>query len=167
VIAPDSLSFRPADDADAGALSELVRRNVVPATMPGWTTAAIDRLLGENAPDALRSAIKDASFSQLCLDHENRIVGYVYCKSPRAISLVVVEPSVQRCGIGSALLRRALDHIAGVAPDQSVVEVNATEYSMPFYRRHAFYPISELFDYEGCRMVRMALWRRNPALRQG
>jgi GNAT superfamily N-acetyltransferase len=166
VIAAGRRAYRAATEADATALSGLVRHNVVAAMLPGWTAAAIDRLRAESTPDALRAAIVDASFAQLCVDGEDP-VGYVYCKSPRVIGLVVVDPVVHRLGIGSLLLRQALAHVADVAPDQSVVEVNATEYSMPFYRRHAFYPISEVFDHDGRRMVRMALWRRNPALHQG
>jgi hypothetical protein len=59
VTAPDSLTFRRADAADAGAPAALVRRN-----------------------------------------H-----GYVHCRFPRAVSLVVVEPSVHRSGIGSGIGR--------------------------------------------------------------
>jgi hypothetical protein len=61
-------------------------------------------------------------------------------------------------------LERALLHIENATPEISVVEVNATEYSIPFYRRRAFYPISELIDFEGCRFVRMAFWRQSPLL---
>jgi len=72
----------------------------------------------------------------------------------------------QRQGIGSRLVERKLAHVSVAAPEISVVEVNATEYSLPFYRRHGFYPISEFIDFEGCRFMRLAYWRRNPLLKR-
>ncbi len=158
------LAFRPAEKGDASAISELIRRNVLPATLPDWTAAAAHRLFDENTPAAVSATIENAAFAHVCVANGS-IVGYINCNSLRLISVVVVDPSVQRSGIGSHLLARALEHIATTAPDVSVVEVNATEYSMPFYRRHSFYPISELFEFEGRRLVRMAFWRKNPLLR--
>ena len=55
-----------------------------------------------------------------------------------------------------------LQHLRRAAPDVSVVEVNATEYSLPFYRRFGFYPLSEFIEFDGCRFARLGYWRRNP-----
>jgi predicted GNAT family N-acyltransferase len=118
-------------------------------------------LFDGSTPEAAAAAFENSVFAEVCLN-EHSVIGYINCNTPRLISVVVVDPSVHRSGIGSRLLRRALEHISKVAPDASIVEVNATDFSMPFYRRHSFYPISEPFDYEGRRLVRMALWRRNP-----
>lgn len=163
-LAPSPLKFRQAGARDAPALSALVCRNILPATLPGWTAIAIARLFDESAPDALRAGVASATFACVC-EASRSIVGFIACESPRIISLVVVDPSLHRSGIGSRLLAQALGYVAATAPEVSVVEVNATEYSMPFYRRHSFYPISEVIEFSGRRLVRMALWRRNPSLR--
>ena len=63
----------------------------------------------------------------------------------------------------SKLAHRALQPHAH-APEVSAVEVNATEYSIPFYRRQGFHPLSGFIDYEGCRFARLGDWRKNPLL---
>jgi predicted GNAT family N-acyltransferase len=107
----------------------------------------------------------NANFTNVCVA-EDTVVGYINCKSPRLIDLVVVDPAWQKSGIGSTLLARALRHIAETAPDVTAVEVSVTEYSLPFYRRHAFYPISEAIEIDGRRTIRMASWRTNPLLKR-
>lgn len=59
-------------------------------------------------------------------------------------------------------MKRVLRDIDVLAPDQSSVEVNATEYSAPFYHRIGFYPISGWVEQGGCRYMRMAYWRLSP-----
>src|SRR6266702_2968440 len=85
----------------------------------------------------------------------------IHCKRSRLLGLLAVHPSLQRSGIGSQLLQCMLVHVADAAPDISVVEVNATEYSLRFYRRRGFYPLSEFIEHEGCRFVRLGYWRKN------
>jgi len=131
--------------------------------LPGWTPYAIANLFVENSAEALSTRFEGKTFAHVCLS-SHEIVGYVNCKLPRLLSILVVRPSFQRAGIGSQLLDRVLQHIANTAPEVSVVEVNASEYSVPFYRRHAFYPISEFIEHEGCRFVRMGFWRKSPLL---
>ncbi len=145
------------------AVSDLVRRTFIPSTLPGWTVAAVNGLLEDNSPEALSARFENTAFAQVCVS-DGSVVGYINCKLPRLISLLVVAPSIQRSGIGSGLLAQALGHIATNASDVSVVEVNATEHSIPFYRRHSFYPISELIEFEGCRFARMGFWRKSPLL---
>lgn len=159
----NQVTFRVAERSDAKQVSDLVQRTFLPPTLPGWTAAAVEKLFGASSPEALVSRFESAAFAHVCVS-DGLVVGHINCKLPRLISLLVVHPSFQRLGVGSQLLERALLHIENVTPEISVVEVNATEYSIPFYRRRAFYPISELIDFEGCRFVRMAFWRKSPLL---
>ena len=156
-------SYRPAEGADAEAISDLVQAALLPHTLPGWTADAVAHLLSESSPQALREQFREAAFTQVCVN-EGAIVGFILCKRSRLIGLLAVHPSLQRSGIGSQLLQGMLEHVAAVAPDISVVEVNATEYSLPFYRRRGFYPLSEFIEHEGCRFVRLGYWRKNPLL---
>jgi len=153
--------FRLAQESDAEAISALIHRALLPETLPGWMPVAVERLLGDNSAQSLREFLKRAAFSLVCV-HADAIVGFITSKLPRLISLVAVDPAFQRAGVGSQLVERLLQHISMEAREVSVVEVSATEYSFPFYRRLGFYPLSEFIDYEGCRFARLGYWRKNP-----
>lgn len=89
---------------------------------------------------------------------------FISCKSLRFLNLLVVDPRAQHRGIGSQLMKRMLDYITEVAPDLSVVEVNATPHSLPFYRRLGFYPLSEFIEFEAGHFARLGYWRKNSLL---
>ena len=161
----DLLAYRPADESDARSLSGLAQRALRPHTLPGWTSSAVERLLRENSEQALRDYLEDATFAYVCVEAASR-VGFITSKVPGLLSLLVVDPSRQRRGIGSHLVNLMLEHVAEVAPELGVVEVNATEYSLPFYQRLGFFPISDFIEFEGCRFARLAVWRKNPLLRR-
>ena len=126
-----STSYRPAEALDGTAISTLVKRSLTTETLPGWTPKAISSLLAKVAPEAMREEIAKATFAYIASDHR-AIVGYILAKRSRFLNLVAVEPSLQRRGIGSHLVRRMLEHVNHADPDLSVVEVNATEYSLLF-----------------------------------
>ena len=124
------LAFRSAEGPDAQGVAELVQLTFLPPTLPGWTAAAVEKLFQENSPEALSGRFETAAFAHVCVC-DGLVVGYIDSKLPRLLSLLVVHPSFQRHGIGSQLLERAFEHIQTAAPEVSVVEVNATEYSIP------------------------------------
>lgn len=155
--------YRPAEESDAEAISSLVKDALLPSTLPGWTPEAIASLLAKASPDALRGHITEAAFAHISLDGRS-VVGFILSRKLRFLNLLVVQPSLQRRGIGSQLMQRMLEHVAAAAPDLSVVEVNGTEYSFSFYRRFGFYPLSEVIEYDGCRFIRLGYWRKNPLL---
>jgi GNAT superfamily N-acetyltransferase len=159
------LSYRSAAASDAESISKLVQRALLPNTLPGWTPAAVARLFAENSPQSLREHFAEVAFAHACLN-AGSIVGFISCKKSRLLSLLAVEPAFQRHGIGSQLIQHMLAHVADVASEVSVIEVNATEYSLPFYRQRGFYPISDFVEFEGCRFVRLGYWRKNPLLSQ-
>jgi ribosomal protein S18 acetylase RimI-like enzyme len=161
----ESLAWRPVEGADVALLSALVHRVLQPYTLPGWSPHAIARLLEENSEASLRQSLDHAAFAHLCLD-AGTVVGFVTNKVPGLVSLLLVDPSHQRRGIGSHLLEVMLEYVAVAAPELGIVEVNATEYSLPFYRRFGFYPISEFIEFDGCRFARLAYWRKNPLSRR-
>ena len=159
----NNLSHRAADPSDAASISALVADALIPATLPGWTAQSVASLLAKASASGLRDNIREAAFAHVVVE-AGTIVGFILAKQVRFINLVVVAPSVQRLGIGSQLVKLMLSGVADTAPDVSVVEVNATEHSFPFYRRLGFYPLSEFIEYDGCRFARLGYWRRNPLL---
>jgi predicted N-acetyltransferase YhbS len=156
-------SYRVADEADASWISALVRRALPPDRLPGWTTKAVSSLIAKARPERLSGEIRDAAFAHVAVQGTS-VIGFILCKNLRFLNLVVVEPTLERRGIGSRLIECMLDHITAAAPHISVVEVNATEHSLPFYRRLGFYPLSQFVEFDGCRFARMGFWRKNPTL---
>jgi len=156
-------SYRSAERADAMAISALVKDALLPETLPGWTSEAVSGLLAKASPEAMIEHIGRAAFAHVSVD-ERRVVGFILCTSWRFLNLLVVEPSLQRQGIGSHLVKLLLRQLADAAPDLSVVEVNATRYSLPFYRRLGFYPLREFIEFDGCKFARLGYWRKNPLL---
>ena len=156
-------SYRPAEALDGTAVSALVKQSLTSETLPGWTPKAISSLLAKATPEATREEIAKAAFAYVASD-DRALVGYILAKHSRFLNLVAVEPSLQRRGIGSHLVRCMLEHVNRADPDLSVVEVNATEYSLSFYRRLGFYPLSEFIEFDGCRFARLGYWRKNPLL---
>ena len=159
------LSYRPADESDAPSISELVLHALDAETLPGWTPHAVSSLLAKASPDSMRGQIASAAFAHVAVDGK-RVVGFILCKQLRFLNLLVVEPNHQRQGIGSNLTRRMFQNLLAAAPDLSVVEVNATEHSLSFWRRVGFYPLSEFIEFDGCRFARLGYWRKNPRLPQ-
>jgi predicted N-acetyltransferase YhbS len=156
-------SYRTAERPDAMAISVLVKDALQPVTLPGWTSEAVSSLLAKASPEAMIEHIGGAVFAHVSVD-AGRVVGFILCKSWRFLNLLVVEPSLQRQGIGSYLVKLLFRHLTDAAPDLSVVEVNATRYSLPFYRRLGFYPLSEFIEFDGCKFARLGYWRKNPVL---
>ena len=145
------------------AISTLVNRALRPETLPEWTSTAVSSLLAKSSPNAMIEKIEEAAFAHVCVA-EVRIVGFILCKSWRFLNLLAIEPAHQRHGIGSHLVKLLFRRLADAAPDLSVVEVNATRYSLPFYRRLGFYPLSEFIEFDGCQFARLGYWRKNPLL---
>src|SRR6185437_10183193 len=97
---------------------------LLPGTLPGWTSEAVSGLLAKASPEAMIEHIGRAAFAHVSVD-ERRVVGFILCTSWRFLNLLVVEPSLQRQGIGSHLVKLLFQQLADAAPDLSVVEVNA------------------------------------------
>ena len=157
--------YRSPSPSDAEAVSAMIQRVFGPAVLPGWTPDAVAKLLAAAEPQSLRAKFTNAFFAEVCVGAEVPH-GFIMSAAPRLLNLVVVEPTSQRHGIGTALLQHLLRHISATAAEVSVVEVNATEHSVPFYRGHGFYPLSQFIDHDGCRFMRMGFWRKSPLLRQ-
>lgn len=158
-------SCRPAELGDAQPLSALVQRALRPERLPGWSSEAVGALLSKSSAHLLREKIAAASFAHVAIA-DGAIVGFILCVQPRLLNLLVVDPAFQRAGIGTCLIERMLEHLASSAADLSIVEVNATEHSLPFYRRLGFYPLSEFIEFDGCRFMRLGYWRKNPTLQR-
>ena len=96
-------SYRTAQESDAVGVSALAKRTLLPETLPGWAPEAVSSLLAKSSPAHITEKIRGAAFVHIALADE-RIVGFILCSSLRFLNLLVVEPPLQRQGIGSSLL---------------------------------------------------------------
>lgn len=151
--------------SEAESISALIHRALVPSTLPGWSPVAVEKLLAAAEPRLLREKFTSAAFAEVCVSAQGPS-GFIMAANLRLLNLVVVEPASQRQGTGTVLLEHLLRHIAATADEISVLEVNATEYSVAFYRRRDFFPLSEFIEHNGCRFMRMGFWRKSPQLLQ-
>jgi predicted N-acetyltransferase YhbS len=156
---PHQVSFRPATESDAIGVASLVERTFNPVLVPGWSIESIRSVHKENRTEKLVTSFADAAHQRIAIV-DDHIVGYVNFSKPHLLSIIAVDASQHRRGIGAALLLDAIAAVDKAYPDLEVLQVNATELSQPFYAKHSFYPISPMLNVLDRRFVRMAMWLR-------
>jgi predicted GNAT family N-acyltransferase len=153
------LKFRSDFPNEADELSRLVVDTFTTETTPGWNDVALARLHHENRPQALAKSLANAAFYEIC-SIGDEFIGVVLCAKPHLLSMIAVRDTMRGRGIGRQLVEHFIDFADREFPDNEMLQVNATTYSAPFYKRLGFYPISEPIDFDGCRFIRMAFWLR-------
>lgn len=135
MTAPAELAYRP---AELGELRELRYRLLRPHQRP--SDLVYD---GDDDPDALHLGAFDGE----------RLVGIASVApdpsepwAPGAWRLrgMATEPGVRGRGVGGELLERCMEHAA--ERGAALVWCNARVRAEPFYRRHGFEPVGEVFD---------------------
>jgi len=155
----DELCFRTAANEDALGISMLVSRVFTPDRVPGWGAEALASIHEENSGTSLLNALASSVFHRVVIADGN-VVAYVNFTKPHLLAILAVASESQGQGIGSRLIVDATTEIDKTHPEIEVLQVNATESSMPFYVKHGFYPISAMLNVDDRRFVRMALWLR-------
>ena len=148
---------RPASEADADALSALVRESFTGLASEGWTSSAVAFLLAEASPESLALKLRQPTFAAGTFVGP-QAVGFLLMLTPSVLGMMFVHPLWFRRGIGRALWEQARAHVEAAHPEVKTVELNATRFAFPFYRRLGFVPVSAEFRRAGCRAIRMACW---------
>ncbi|HZW13819.1 MAG TPA: GNAT family N-acetyltransferase [Noviherbaspirillum sp.] len=149
--------FRPANPDDAERISHLLTVTFDVNSTPGWEIDALARFHARNNYEQIDIAIATAVYQEVCVN-SGEIVAYLYMPRPYLIGILAVHPSLQGHGIGSALLQRGRQYVLSHHPEVTVLQVNATERSEPFYAAHSFFPLSPYVMMEGMRFRRMGYW---------
>ena len=153
------ICYRPASSEDARGIAALISAVFVSAYVPGWGAEALESVHDENSETLLRAALPVTAYQRVAM-RADKVVAYIHFSKPHLLAIMAVSPELQGQGLGSRLIVAALAEINTLHPDVEVLQVSATERSMPFYAKHGFYPISPMLNVMDRRFVRMALWLR-------
>lgn len=148
---------RLATPEDAVAIAALIAQSFLALAAADWDPDARERFLGEAATERLRERIPMAAYAG-CATADGELAGFILLPKPSHVGLCFVHPSALNLGVGRGLWERARAALATNFPEVTTVELNATSYSVPFYRKLGFVPISGPFTLRGCRATRMACW---------
>ena len=161
---PGGVLYRPATADDATAAAALIAESFLSLAADDWEPEARERFVGEASADRLRERLPLAAYAGCALAGDV-LAGFIMLPKPTHVGLLFVSPAAVGRGIGRGLWERARAAVEERYPDTGTIELNATPYSVPFYRAQGFVTLSGEFTLRGCRATRMALWL--PARRLG
>jgi len=151
------LETRSVTAVEAVAASAVVHASFVELAAADWTPQAQQVFLAESSSEALAKKIQASSYAAGTFAGE-RMVGFLLMPNPALLGMLFVHPQWLRRGIAQSLWESARAYVESAFATTKTIELNATPYSLPFYRSVGFVPISAEFKREGCRATRMACW---------
>ncbi|HEY6455124.1 MAG TPA: GNAT family N-acetyltransferase [Steroidobacteraceae bacterium] len=135
----------------------MVQESFLKLASQSWETEAQQRFLAESSPKALESKISAAACAIGAFSGE-QVIGFLFMPIPTRLGMLFVHPSRLRKGIATKLWECARARLESKFTVVRTVELNATPYSVEFYRSVGFVPISAQFLRGGARAIRMACW---------
>ena len=128
-------------EADAEAVSVLVRRTFLRFIARTYRRRGVRWFLRHNTPRALRSRLR-AGQLVLVAEAAKRLAGVIAVRGGNHVSLLFVDPELHGRGIGRELVRDALGRLRGQAgnPGPDAMTVNSSDFGVPFYRALGFEP---------------------------
>jgi len=151
------LDIRAVTEGQASAASAVVHASFTALAAADWEPQAQQVFLTESSPETLAEKLKVAAYAAGAFASA-QMVGFLLMPTPALLGMLFVHPEWLRRGIARALWEKARTHIESAIPAVKTIELNATPYSLEFYRSIGFVPISAEFRREGCRATRMACW---------
>ena len=151
------ISIRAVNPNEATAISAMVQQSFLKLAAESWEVEAQQRFLAEAGPEALGGKISAAAYA-IGAFFGDQIVGFLLMPVPTRLGMLFVHPSRLRQGIGTKLWESARTQLESEFPEVRTVELNATPYSVEFYRATGYVPISAQFIRSGARAIRMACW---------
>jgi len=129
----ERLTIRTASEADAAALSEIIRRALREVNARDYEPAIIEAIAANFSRDKLLEAIRSRPVFVAALDGE--IVGTGSLEGTTVRSMFV-RPDHERRGIGAALMRKIEALAIARRIERLVLQSSIT--AEGFYRRHGF-----------------------------
>jgi GNAT superfamily N-acetyltransferase len=149
--------IRSLTSADAEEASAVVQESFLALAAANWHPDARTVFLTTTAPAPLQKKLATMTLATGAFS-EGGMAGVIIMPSPNLLGLFFVRPRWLRLGIGRALWESVRAQIETRFPEVNTVELNATPYSVPFYKSVGFVPISAEFERDGQRATRMACW---------
>ena len=150
------LIFRPMEMGEETETCNLVVRVFNDLVAPQYSQEGVNEFLKYAQPDAFLRRSQRNHFALLATV-PNRIIGMIEIRDDSHVSLLFVDRSSQRKGVGRELLRRALEICRGNKPELREVTVNASPNSVQIYARLGFRPTRSEQVINGIRFTPMIL----------
>ena len=152
----NSGSFRPLNPGEETAVSNLVARSFNEFIAPDFSGEGIDEFFKYANPRALAKRSEDSHFV-LVAEADGEIAGMIEVREMKHISMLFVDKSHHKKGIGMELLRLALDRIMSGHTSPESVTVHSSRFAVPFYENLGFTRTSEEKIIYGVVHIPMAL----------
>lgn len=123
---------------------------------PEYSQEGVEEFMKYIQPHELTSRAQENHFS-LIAELGSEIIGMIEVLNYSHVALLFVDSRLQRRGVGSQLLRRALEICRRKEPSLLQVTVNASPNSITAYERMGFEPTDIEQCVNGIRFVPMAL----------
>jgi GNAT superfamily N-acetyltransferase len=156
-VKTDDVFIRDIDSGEAAAASAMVQESFLKLASQSWDIEAQQRFLAQSTPWALEPKISAAACAIGAFSGE-QLIGFLLMPTPTRLGMLFIHPSRLRKGIATKLWECARTRLESEFPLVKTVELNATPYSIEFYRSVGFVPISAQFLRGGARAIRMACW---------
>lgn len=138
---PEPLHIRPIESADVPTVHNLVERTALRFVIGDLEAQGRASLQEYNGIAGLRERMQ-RGHHQWVAQWGNQIVGVVEVRDLNHVSMLYVDPSRHRQGVGRQLLATALAECKR-KPSVAKVTVNSSRYAQAFYTRHGFEPDGE------------------------
>lgn len=151
-----STKIRTMDPGEETAVSNLVATTFQHDVAPHYAQEGIHEFLAYANPSALQDR-QSRNHIILVASQNESIVGVLELRDYCHVSLLFVEPSQQRQGVGRLLMNEALRSIRAHHPETKEVTVNSSPNAVEAYKRFGFQTTGELQVKNGIGFVPMAL----------
>jgi ribosomal protein S18 acetylase RimI-like enzyme len=151
-----TISIRPMRPDEVLAVVGLVARSFWLSVAPLYSPQGTAEFLAYANAESMLRRLEEDHFVLVALQ-TGQVVGMVEVRHHEHISLLFVEPSHQRQGIGRALLSQALQAMRESRPDLVEITVNSSPNSVEAYTHFGFIPTAPLQEKNGIRFVPMTL----------
>ncbi len=137
-------------------VSELVRRSFQDSVAAHYSAAGVAEFLRFSTPEALKKRLeRDCQVFVAQTDHA--ICGMIEGRDGKHVSMLFVDPEMQRRGIGRKLLHRAIEFCREEAPELREVTVNSSPNSTGVYRNFGFVEVGPEQEEKGLLFTPMKL----------
>ncbi|MCC6711966.1 MAG: GNAT family N-acetyltransferase [Candidatus Dadabacteria bacterium] len=149
-------AYRAARPGEETAVSNLVARSFNEFIAPDFSEEGVEEFFRYANPRSLKKRSEDSHFV-LVAEAEGEIAGMIEVREMKHISMLFVDKSHHRKGIGKELLRLALDRIKSANSPPASVTVHSSRFAVPFYESLGFTKTSEEKIIYGVIHIPMAL----------
>jgi GNAT superfamily N-acetyltransferase len=156
---PAHTIFRPLLPGEEVEVSNLVARSFNEYIAPDFPEEGIEEFFRYANPRALRKR-SDGSHFVIIAEAEGVIAGMIEVREMRHVSMLFVDKTFHKRGIGKELFKAALDRIKSESRPPKKVTVHSSRYAVPFYESLGFVRSDEEKIIHGVIHIPMALMLR-------